>query len=92
MGKASAKMDTLYADLQKQTALCEAAEISRQKAERTRDAAARQNSLGLLGRGEYEGLQMQYISYEASAKLAALNLTQAIDTYQWALRGIMTIE
>ena len=91
-GKASGKMDTLYADVQKQTALCEAAEISRKKAEMTRDGARRKNDLGLLGRGEYEGLEMQYISYEAAAKLAALNLTQAIDTYQWALRGIMTIE
>ena len=91
-GKASAKMDTLYAEIQKQTALCEAAEISRQKAERTRDSAERQNALGLLGRSEYEGLQMQYISYEAAARLASLNLTQAIDTYLWALRGIMTLE
>ena len=91
-GKASAKMDTLYADVQKQAALCEAAEISRRRAEMTRDSAARQNALGLLGRGEFEGLQMQYISCEAAARLAQLNLTQAIDTYLWALRGIMAIE
>lgn len=92
MGKASAKMDSLYAELQKQTSLCEAAETSRRKAELAKNAAERQYQLGLLGRGEYEGLQMQYISYEASAKLAELNLTQAIDTYYWATRGVMDIE
>ena len=92
MGKASAKMDSLYADLQKQTSLYEAAETSRRKAELAKNAAERQYQLGLLGRGEYEGLQMQYISYEAAAKLAELNLTQAIETYYWATRGIMDIE
>ena len=92
MGKASAKMDSLYAELQKQTSLYEAAETSRRKAELAKNAAERQYQLGLHGRGEYEGLQMQYISYEASAKLAELNLTQAIDTYYWATRGVMDIE
>lgn len=92
MGKAGAQMDMLRSEVEKQQMLYEAAGISLQKAALTRDSAQRQYQLGMLGRSEYEGKQMEYISYEAAAGLAALNLQQAICNYQWALRGLMTIE
>ena len=82
----------LRSEVEKQQMLYEAAGISLQKAALTRDSAQRQYQLGMLGRSEYEGKQMEYISYEAAAGLAALNLQQAVCNYQWALRGLMTIE
>ena len=46
----------------------------------------------MLGRSEYEAQELAYISYEASYKLAKLNLFQSINTYQWAVDGVVTLD
>ena len=86
---ASAKFDALYAEMQKQKLLYDAAQTSLRRAELAKSQAERLMKLGMLGRAEYEGKQLEYISCEASAKLAALSLTAAISDYQWAVRGLM---
>lgn len=88
-GNASAKFDALYAEMQKQKLLYDAAQTSLKRAKITRDQTERLMKLGLVGKAEYEGKQLEYISYEASVKLAALSLTSAINDYQWAVRGYM---
>ena len=73
-------------------ALYEAALTGKERAEREKAAADRQYQLGLLGNSEYEALQMSYISGIASYELAKLNLFSSINTYKWAVDGVVTLE
>ena len=90
-GKLSAKMDELYANMKQQKALYDAAKTTLERASLTKASAERQYQLGMLGRAEYEAQQLAYTSYEASAEIARLNLVQAINTYQWAVNGVVTL-
>lgn len=87
--KASAKFDSLYAAMQQQKLLYDASQTSLRLAELKKGQAERMFALGLLGNAEYEGMQLQYLSAEASAKLAELSLASAINEYRWAVRGTM---
>ena len=91
-GQLVAKMDSLYADMKNKKALYEAALTGKERAEREKAAADRQYQLGLLGNSEYEALQMSYISGIASYELAKLNLFSSINTYKWAVDGVVTLE
>ena len=88
--KASARFDRLYADLLSRKMLYDTAGTSLQVATLSRDRARRMNELGLTAKAEYEGLELQVLSYEANASLSAISLFQAINDYRWALRGFMT--
>ncbi len=90
-GKATAKFEGLYKELQKQVILNESSSTSVRKAELMKNSAEIKYNQGMLGRAEYEGQRMQYLSTEAAAKLNALNLHQAIQNYKWALLGIMSL-
>jgi len=87
--KASTRFDALYAEMQKQKLLYDAAQTSLKRSKITRDQAERLMKLGMVGNAEFEGKQLEYISYEASVELAALSLAQAINEYKWAVRGYM---
>ena len=91
-GQLVAKMDSLYADMKNKKALYEAALTGKERAEREKAAADRQYQLGLLGNSEYEAMQMSYISGTASYELAKLNLFSSINTYKWAVDGVVTLE
>lgn len=91
-GMLIAKMDSLYADMKEKKALYETAQTTLEKARLTKEAAERKYALGMLGRSEYEAQQLAYISYEASYELAKLNLFQSINTYQWAVDGVVTLD
>lgn len=85
----SAKFDSLYAAMQEKKLLCDAAQTSLSIAALSKDKAQRMYNLGLTGKAEYEGMQLQYLSSEAAASLASLSLTQAINDYKWAVKGLM---
>ncbi|MDO4265033.1 MAG: TolC family protein [Eubacteriales bacterium] len=87
-----AKMDSLYADMKEKKALYEASLTTLERARLSENAAKKRYELGMLGRAEYEGQQLACISYEASAKLAKLNLLQSVNTYQWAVDGYVSID
>ena len=89
-GRATAAFDGLYNELKRQIILYDSAQTALRKAELTEESAELKYSMGMLGNAEYEALRMQSISYRASAKLAKLNLQQAIDNYRWAMSGIMS--
>jgi len=90
--KASARFDSLYASMQQQKLLYDTAQTSLKLAELKKGQAERMMNLGMVGSAEYLGLQMQYLSAEASAKLAELSLASAINEYKWAVRGYMDYE
>ncbi|MCQ2401707.1 MAG: TolC family protein [Lachnospiraceae bacterium] len=85
----SAKLDSLYAAMQEKKLLYDAAQTSLSIAALSKDKAQRMYNLGLTGKAEYEGMQLQYLSSEAAASLASLSLTQAINDYKWAVKGLM---
>lgn len=91
-GKLSVKMDSLYADMKNKLALYRAAATGNERAELLKASADRQYSLGLLGNAEYEAQQTAYISAKASYELAKLNLFSSINTYKWAVDGVVTLE
>ncbi len=91
-GRLVAKMDSLYADMKQKKALYETAKTTLEKARLTRESAERRYELGMLGRSEYEAQQLSYLNYEASYRLAELNLFQSINTYKWAVDGVVTID
>ena len=69
--------------------LCEASETALKRAELLEASADIKNELGMLGRGEYEGLKLQYIAAYAAARINELNLMQATENYRLSLKGIM---
>ncbi|MDO4439358.1 MAG: hypothetical protein Q4B86_07985 [Eubacteriales bacterium] len=89
IAKASSELDAIYADLEKKKILYDSSISTLEKAELTRQSNQTKYELGMLGRAEYEAAQMTYISYEASARLAAVNLLSAVNNYNWAMQGIL---
>ena len=90
--KLAAVFDGLYASMQQNASLYEAAAVSRELAVRNLAAAERQRSLGLLGNAEYQGAVIRGLSQELTYQTARLNLIQSISTYRWAVRGVLSSE
>ncbi len=91
-GKAAVAMDSIKAELEKQTLLAEASDTSLRKAEIINNSADLKYSLGMLGKSEYEAQKLEYTVALASAKINDLNLHLAIENYKYAVRGLMTVE
>ncbi len=90
-GKAAAKFESLSKELQRQMIIEESSATSVRKAELQANSAEIKYNQGMLGRAEYGGLRMQYLSTQAAARQNTLNLHQAIQNYKWALLGIMSL-
>lgn len=85
----SARFEMLYAAMQEKKLLYDAAKTQLSIAAISKEKADRLYRLGLSGKAEYEGMQLQYLSSEAAAALASLSLTQAICDYKWAVKGLL---
>lgn len=85
----SGKFDLLYAAMQEKKLLYDAAQTSLSIAALSKEKAQKMYELGLTGKAEYEGMQLQYLSAEAAASLASLSLCQAVNDYRWAVKGLM---
>ncbi|MBQ7796286.1 MAG: TolC family protein, partial [Lachnospiraceae bacterium] len=59
-------------------------------AENTKAQADRKYALGLISRQEYLQAEANWLTAKASKEQAALNLTEAMETYEWAVNGLMT--
>ncbi len=55
-------------------------------------AAERKMSLGMIGRLEYLQQKNAHQSAEVSVRTAELSLIQAIETYDWAVKGNLTLQ
>lgn len=55
------------------------------------DTADRKMELGMLGRLEYLQKKNSYKTAEGNVKVAELKLTQAIETYDWAVKGSLAL-
>ena len=87
----TAKMKELYdAVLQKQSAL-RTAEIALQKGQREKQNADLKYSAGLLDREAYLRQEQNWLDCSASYDAAQLALTNALDTYDWAVAGSVSL-
>lgn len=84
-------MELLYQEvLQKQKAY-EAAEAGWQKAQEDKKAADLQYSLGMLSRENYLSAEAAWLDGEAAWTAAGLDLTAAMENYEWAIKGLLDI-
>ena len=80
-------IDSLYRTvIQKQTEW-ESAQAAYTTAAANMGAADRKKQLGMLGNLEYLQQQSAYVQAESNVKIAQLALLQAIETYEWAVKG-----
>ena len=90
--KLTAKMASLYeAVLQKQQEY-NSAKTAWEKAQETKRIADLKASAGLTGAEEQLTAEMDFASAEASFKAAELAFLQALDTYDWAVTGIVSLD
>ena len=88
----TAKMKSLYeAVLQKQSEYGTAV-TAWEKAQETKRIADLKASAGLAGAEEQLEAEMEFLSAEASFKASELAFLQAMDTYDWAVTGITSLE
>lgn len=84
-------LDLMYKDLKQKQKAYEASETLYEAAKADKAAADRKNELGMLSRQEYLQEESAWLSSEASHTAAKLDLTGAIENYQWALEGLLDI-
>lgn len=75
--------------IQKQTAL-QAAEAAMESEERSMGAAKKKVEIGSLSHLEYLQAELSYMEKEIALQTADMNLQQAIETYEWALKGYIS--
>lgn len=90
--KLTIKMKSLYEDVFQKKNELDAAETSWQRAQQEKQNADLKYSIGMLSQEEHIEAEMSYVQAQASYKAADLALTQAIDTYGWAVLGIADME
>ncbi len=82
-------MRTMYNDvLQKQTSL-QMAQAALESEMASRNAADTKYQLGMVSQLEYLQIQASFLGKQADVLTADINLQQAIETYEWALKGYM---
>lgn len=86
-----ASMDQLYQQvLQKESAL-KAASTEFEAASAAMAAADQKNRMGMLSRQEYINQEIAYLTARASKEAADLDLTAAMEDYEWAIQGLLSI-
>ena len=90
-GVQTCALPILYKDLKQKQKAYEASETLYEAAKADKAAADRKNELGMLSRQEYLQAESAWLSSEASHTAAKLDLTGAIENYQWALEGLLDI-
>ena len=85
-------MDTLYYNLLEKRAALQSAETAFSQAELTWQGNQRRYQLGMLGRIEYLSTEIQYVQAKAARDTARMNMLQALNEYNWALKGVVPAE
>ncbi|MCD8082802.1 MAG: TolC family protein [Clostridiales bacterium] len=86
------KMDDLYEGILSAQIAYEAAKTGYSSAEITWNNARSKFDLGMLSRSEYLEEERNFLQKEANFKSAQLSLLQSVETYKWAVLGIMTLD
>lgn len=87
---ASSMVNLYNSVLQAQTA-CDTAQSTFELEKTKMEAAERKMSLGMIGSLEYLQQKVSYQSAKTDVKTAELSLLQAIETYDWAVKGNLSL-
>lgn len=82
-------LESLYSDVIAKQQAYEGAQADFEAATQIMRAADSRNKLGMMGRLEYLNAQVSYLTAKAARETAALQLTSAMDTYDWAVSGLV---
>ncbi len=86
-------MTSLLENVKQKQAEYEAAKTSAELAKAKKERADRMDSVGLVGRAEYDGLQLDYLNKENAVETAKMGYSQAVFEYKMAVeKGVMTLE
>lgn len=84
------QMQILYANIESKKQNYAAAQSGTAAARIQWENDKKQYSLGMLNHSAYLQKELDYIKKEAEIRIADLELFQALQTYEWAVRGIMS--
>ena len=90
--KVTRKMKQLYENVQEAKQSYDAAQTGYRSAEITWNNAQAQYSMGMLSKAEYLQKEIAYIQKKTNYEAADLSLLQALETYRWAMKGIVDLE
>lgn len=82
-------VQNLYAAVVSKKQAYDSASAGYQAAAQSYEAAKRQNALGMLSKANFLGLECSWLSSVASYKNAELEYTKAVETYEWAVKGLI---
>lgn len=90
--KVTIELKALYDDVAAQKAAYDSALTGYQSAQTSQAGNDRMYSLGMLSKADYLATQVSFYQKEAAYESADTALRLAIETYQWAVRGFLTID
>ena len=79
----------LYQDVMQKYASWKAISDGWSAVEAAKAQAERKHSLGMMGNLEYRSAEIAWMTADVSRQQALLNLRLAMETYEWALQGLM---
>ncbi len=82
------QLDSLYQTVLECRTSADAADTALAAARLEWEGSTRRYRLGMIGRLEYLQAQMTYLQQESAARTATMDLFQAIEDYEWALKGV----
>lgn len=88
----AAKMKELYHQVMNQKTAYESAHVGYASAQITWNTAENKYRLGMLSKAEYLTEEVQYLQKQNEYRSADLELLQALEAYQWAMKGIVELE
>ena len=89
--KVRMQLEYLYKDVLQKQASYSAAQKGWAAAETNKALADRKYSLGMLSKQEYLAEEVTWLTAKASKEQAGMDLTAAMETYEWALKGLMEL-
>lgn len=87
--KLTIEMQRLYQDVATKKLAYDASLTGFQNAQLSFQSAQRKKELGMIGNTEFEGLQLAAIQKQSEKAAAEVALFQAIEDYEWAVRGVL---
>lgn len=90
--KLTIEMKRLYNDVYAQKEAFEGARAGYQAAQKTHDKYTRMYQMGLLGESDYIGTEISYYQAKSSYESADTALRLAMETYNWGVQGLVSIE
>lgn len=90
--KMTIKMQELYDDIMAKKSAYEAAQAGYQSAQKSAEGYERRYEMGLMAESDYLGGMITYYNKKAAYESADTSLRLAIETYQWAAKGLVNAD